>query len=155
MTAWLTDNHLLTRLTRSQTFCLPAWLLLSTLLPASPICCYEASYQCQYFYFTFFICAGLYLGLALTAFPYLSPVTSISCLCFSSSAFIDQSFQGNLMHLCRELSCKLRLKPANKETEQDRTAAWRLFFSPKLQIIGAFLSLHLIPVKVSNFSDTV
>lgn len=56
----------------------------------------------------------------------------ISCLCFSSSTFIDQAVQCNLMSPHRELSCIPRLKPADgknkKEMEPERlvnkTIAW-------------------------------
>lgn len=79
----------------------------------------------------------LSFSLVLTALLFLSPATLISHSCFSSSAFIDQPVQCNLMSLCRELSCILRLKPADrknkKETEPERlvnrTIAWSWVFS--------------------------
>lgn len=79
----------------------------------------------------------LSFSLVLTALLFLSPATLISHSCFSSSAFIDQPVQCNLMSLCRELSCILRLKPADRKNKKEaeperlvnRTIAWSWVFS--------------------------
>lgn len=163
MTAWLTDNHLLTWLTHSWTFCLPVWLPLSTLLPASPMCCYAASYYCQscepvagcILHWTFFICVCVFFSLALSALSSLIPVTSITCLCFSSSTFIDQSVQGNLVHLCGELSCRLRLKTANDETEQDGTVTRCLVFFFVCFFFSYGIDNWCFPLSPFNSSQSV
>lgn len=103
-------------------------LLASVLLPV---------HLCPCFMF-YCLRAGLYLGPALAALAFCLShhqrlfFLLISCLRFSSSAFTDQPVQCNLMSLHRELSCILRLKPADrgnkKETAPERlvnkTIAW-------------------------------
>lgn len=88
MTAWLADNHLLTCLTHSWTVCPTVWLLLSTLLSDSPICCHEPGCLHHYSFqsisggFTVSVCACLLLTLTLTALPFPSPVSVFFCFFF-------------------------------------------------------------------------
>lgn len=85
MTAWLADNHLLTCLTHSWSVCLPACLLLSTLIYlfyfyffASLTSRLPCAHLCQYSCQSISDCVlCLYLG--LTHFPSLSPFHIITC----------------------------------------------------------------------------
>lgn len=146
MTAWQTDNHPLTCPTHSWTAHLSAQLLLSLTLFASvpylPPCTQLfvsvlcASHSRWAWSLTVFVCAGVYLSLTPSALSFLSPAPLISCVCSSSSSFVDQAVQCDLMSLCRELRCIVRWKPADrkntkKETEPERlvnrTIAWSFF----------------------------
>lgn len=136
MTAWLADNHLLTCLTHSWTVCLPAWLLLSTYFFASLLFTSAAMYPhacvstfASPFLAVFFVLYSLLMCKSLPQPDSLPSLSSfhiiclfffIYCLCFSSSTFIGQTVQCNLLSLHRELSCIERLKAADGKKERDR-----------------------------------
>lgn len=169
MTAWQPDNHPLTCPTHSWTAHLCARLLLSlTVFAYLPPCTQlfvpalcashwpNSIVNCL-------VCAGVYLSLTPSALSFLSPAPLISCVCSSSSSFIDQLVQCHLMSLCRELSCIVRWKPAGRKNKKTDTEPERLanrtidffFFFLQVQIIGTLLSPHFILAKVTQLSDAV